>query len=42
MKKEYISPEIEVTILETKADILAGSTSAGGVTDGGDDWESWL
>lgn len=33
MKKEYINPEMEVVMLQTKATILAGS-GEGGVEDG--------
>ena len=48
MKKEYMTPEIEISVIETANDILmesstsAGGVTAGGVTNGGNNWEGWL
>jgi hypothetical protein len=45
MKKEYATPEIEISVLEAAKDILTGSTSggvtAGGVTDN-DGYSDWI
>lgn len=43
MKKDYKSPEIEISILEALTDILTGSMGAGGVTGGEDSgWTDWI
>lgn len=43
MKKEYVHPEIDISVLETANDVMLGSNgpSAGGVTDS-EGWEGWL